>query len=491
MKEIVLVYQSLYEISSFRSIARNCYYVYLTSYDLQMAPKKRPSDRWFKLAPDNIPEEHETPKEDTYVPKDDSIMRWSVQVVKAQQYKILLVLMVGTHESFTWTTVTSWEIASVQAMGDYVDIVLENSSLENAHVFMHQFTEAFDNGYVRDNCVDPDVVKPETFFLDDNITNSRVASRIQKMKLAINALNKTKQGKAKSNVTGRKQTAEQEGAGSSRIQLQRKPRSIPADSRVTPASEAAPAGTDSNMVTPSNSRQNTPSKRSRESSVTTDFHASPELQMPKPGQGVDAVEIQKIVTTFTTKCSDCFFMGREFKFDVNIAQCHLAPPEKCVRAKEDKYVEWIIAQIVGEQFKDDRQTIVVMPQGLTKMPTPEMWDNLKHGDFWLIDGQHSVEAAKKIQLMENWDDPYGQKEKLKVWKALVVWSDNMTRLSDISRYFNMGNKKRAYQASWIRNIMASREVWEFYERPPKERENAKDKNPKWEVSIVSGDRPKP
>ena len=49
--------------------------------------------------------------------------------------------------------------------------------------------------------------------------------------------------------------------------------------------------------------------------------------------------------------------------------------------------------------------------------------------------------------MTEWDDPNHQKEKLKVWKALVVWSDDETRLSDISRYFHMGNKKRAYQAS--------------------------------------------
>jgi len=456
-----------------------------------MAPKKRPSERWFMLAPDHLPEEHETPKEDTYVPKDETIVRWSVQVVKAQQYKLMLVLMVGTHENFTWATVNSWEVASVQAMGDYVDIVLENSALETAHVFMHQYTEGFHNGYVRENCVDPDVVKPEAYFIDDNVTNSRVASRVQKLKLAINALNKKQAGKTKSQPAGRKQATEQEGAGSSRIQIKRNPRPIPADSRRTSATEATEAPSGSDMVTPTNSRQNTPSKRTRESSGMTELNASPELQMPKPGQGVDAVEIQKIVTTFTTKCSDCFFMGREFKFDVNIAQCHLAPPEKCVRAKEDKYVEWIIAQIVGEQFKDDRQTIVVMPQGLSKMPTPDMWEKLKSGDFWLIDGQHSVEAAKKIQDMDNWDDPYGQKEKLKVWKALVVWSDNMTRLSDISRYFNMGNKKRAYQASWIRNIMASRDVWEFYGMPPKERENAKDKNPKWEVRIISVDRPKP
>lgn len=215
----------------------------------------------------------------------------------------------------------------------------------------------------------------------------------------------------------------------------------------------------------------------------TDDAVSPELRMPKPGEEVQTGEIQRIVNTFTTKCSHCFFMGREFKFDVDITQCHLAPPEKCVRVKEDAYVDWIIAQIMSEQFKDDRQTIVVMPQGLKKMPTPDMWPAISKGDFWLIDGQHSVEAAKKIQLMDEWTDPNNQKEKLKVWKALVVWSDNETILSDISRYFNMGNKKQPYQASWIRNIMASRSVWEFYGRPPKERENAKDKNPKWEVSM--------
>ena len=133
-------------------------------------------------------------------------------------------------------------------------------------------------------------------------------------------------------------------------------------------------------------------------------------------------------------------MGRDFKFEVNIAQCHLAPPEKCVRAKEDAYVDWMVAQILGGQFKDDRQTIVVMPQGLKRMPTADMWPAISKGDFWLIDGQHSVKASKKIQLMTEWDDPNNQKEKLKVWKALVVWSDNETVLSDISRFFNMGNK---------------------------------------------------
>lgn len=69
--------------------------------------------------------------------------------------------------------------------------------------------------------------------------------------------------------------------------------------------------------------------------------------------------------------------------------------------------------------------------------------------------------------MTGWADPNNHEEKLKIKKTLVVWSKDETRLSDISWYFNMGNKKMMYQTSLIRNIKTSREVWEFYGRPPK------------------------
>jgi hypothetical protein len=41
------------------------------------------------------------------------------------------------------------------------------------------------------------------------------------------------------------------------------------------------------------------------------------------------------------------------------------------------------------------------------MPTPYMEDNLEKGDFSLIDGQHIIEVAKRIYLIDNWDDPNG------------------------------------------------------------------------------------
>jgi hypothetical protein len=444
-----------------------------------MTTKKRPNEKWFMLAPDNLWQEYETPQDDSYVPKTNDLLAWSVVVVKTSSYKLLFAVKVGTQEQNTWTTLAGWEIASVQALGDHVDVILENSAMQNVHMFMHQFSEPFDTAHAKETCVEPDTLKPEAIFIDASVSNTKVASRFTKLKHAVTVLNKALQSRSKPSNTVRRKAPTEEGAGSSRPQTVRKPRAVPADSRRT-STTTTPS--DSNTATPSGSRQTTPSKRGRESSVMTTEPTSPELKVPRPGEEVDAAEVQRIIDTFEEKCVHCFFMGRDFKFEVNIAQCHLAPPEMCVRAKEEDYVEWMVQAIIGGQWKDDRQTIVVMPQGQRRMPTPEMWPAISKGDFWLIDGQHSVEAAKRIQL-RTFIDPHNLKERLKVWNAIVVWSDSEIVLTDISRFFNMENKKRTYQASWIRNIIASREIWEFYGKPPKERENAKDKNPKWEVGM--------
>ena len=62
---------------------------------------------------------------------------------------------------------------------------------------------------------------------------------------------------------------------------------------------------------------------------------------------------------------------------------------------EEAYINWIDARLMSKRFKDDRQTIMVMPQGLKKMPKSDMWPKTSKGDFWFIDGQHNVQASKK------------------------------------------------------------------------------------------------
>lgn len=73
-----------------------------------------------------------------------------------------------------------------------------------------------------------------------------------------------------------------------------------------------------------------------------------------------------------------------------------------------------------------------MPQRQRKMPTKEMWFRIENF-FWHIKTKLGVEKSEKIHVIKDWEDPKHQKEKLKVWKALVVWSDNKTKFSNNSQ----------------------------------------------------------
>ena len=83
-----------------------------------MAPKKRPGERWFELAPDKIWQEFETPQDDSYVPKASTVLAWSVQVVKTSSFKIMLMVKVGTTDKTTWASVAGWEVHPCKPWGN-------------------------------------------------------------------------------------------------------------------------------------------------------------------------------------------------------------------------------------------------------------------------------------------------------------------------------------------------------------------------------------
>ena len=160
----------------------------------------------------------ETPLDNSYVPKDRIVLAWSFQMVKCAQFKMLFVVKVETHEQHTWATMREWEVASVHALKDHVDIILENSYVQNVHMFMHQFSKPFDPIYAEESCVEPDVIKSETIFIDGNITNTKVASRFTKLKQAITVVNNAQQSKPRSQQPVMRKATTEEGAGSSRPQ---------------------------------------------------------------------------------------------------------------------------------------------------------------------------------------------------------------------------------------------------------------------------------
>jgi hypothetical protein len=131
--------------------------------------------------------------------------------------------------------------------------------------------------------------------------------------------------------------------------------------------------------------------------------------------------------------------------------------------------------------KGDMQTVTVMPKGLTSRPTEADWPRIQNGEFYIIDGQHNLDASKMLLKDNNFQ--HEQKTSLRYWKAFLVWFDDWEKLRKISTYLNTPNKVRAFEASWAANIVAARDVWMAHGCPPKERENAKAMSPKWKVSL--------
>ena len=83
----------------------------------------------------------------------------------------------ATKDQHNWAPLTGWKVASFQALGEHVDVVMENFAVHNVHMFMHKITEPFDPEHVKEICVDPDIIKPESIFIDASISNSKIASR--------------------------------------------------------------------------------------------------------------------------------------------------------------------------------------------------------------------------------------------------------------------------------------------------------------------------
>lgn len=95
-------------------------------------------------------------------------------------------------------------------------------------------------------------------------------------------------------------------------------------------------------------------------------------------------------------------MGKEFTFIVNINHCERALDEYICRVQEDRGVDYLKNTLLNNNFKGDRQTICVMPIGLKRMPKKEQWPTISQGTFYLIDGEHSVETSKRLQLGDSW-----------------------------------------------------------------------------------------
>ena len=201
----------------------------------------------------------------------------------------------------------------------------------------------------------------------------------------------------------------------------------------------------------------------RSSNLALPAPSAPRDEIPASldfGEKTDYTAAKNTFESFWGECSDVFVFKVDERKDVNISQLDRAPQNWVIRELEQQGVNIIGHYLTHMPDLSMRQTLCVMPQNLTEKPTS--WDAIKDGRFWIINGQHSVEASKSLQSSGLAED---RLSKLRVWRAFVVWTKDETLLRRISKFYNRCNHFDMFQPTWGTNVIGARHIWEKLGRP--------------------------
>ena len=133
-----------------------------------------------------------------------------------------------------------------------------------------------------------------------------------------------------------------------------------------------------------------------------------------------------------------------------------APTEYNIRSREDKLVDAMVIYLLNLLERKALQTLCVMPKNRTKKPSS--WEEIKDGDFYIINGQHSVATSRLITQVGNRADD-DVKNDFRMWSCFIVWSSDAEILRSISAYYNRINHFQMIPPSWATNILGARTVW--------------------------------
>ena len=109
--------------------------------------------------------------------------------------------------------------------------------------------------------------------------------------------------------------------------------------------------------------------------------------------------------------------------------------------------------LINMPDRSTRQTLCIMPQTKER---PASFQEIMDGSFWIINGQHSVEASRSMQDM---DIPQSTREFFQKWKCFIVWTRSKEKLQKISTYYNRVNHFSNFKPTWSTNILAAQFIW--------------------------------
>ena len=120
---------------------------------------------------------------------------------------------------------------------------------------------------------------------------------------------------------------------------------------------------------------------------------------------------------FWSTCTDAFIFGVDTKFSLPIDRLVSAPAHLNVRVSEKTIVDGMIHYLLHLPDQSTRQTLCVMPKGHDEKL--DSWESVKDGEFYIINGQHTLEASKVMQSMDLDEDMLSEFRK---WNCFIVWT---------------------------------------------------------------------
>ena len=176
----------------------------------------------------------------------------------------------------------------------------------------------------------------------------------------------------------------------------------------------------------------------------------------EPQKKVDFKHITAVYKKFWSECKDAYIFGVDEKKELSIDKMVDAPAEYNIRSREDKLVDAMVIYLLNLPDRKARQMLCVMPRNRTKKPST--WEEIKDGEFYIINGQHSVAASRLIMQMGSRAED-DVKNDFRIWSCFIVWLSDAEILRSISAYYNRINHFQMIQPSWATNILGARTVW--------------------------------
>lgn len=87
-----------------------------------------------------------------------------------------------------------------------------------------------------------------------------------------------------------------------------------------------------------------------------------------------------------------------------------------------------------------KMTLCAMPQDLLQMP--KSFEEVALGKIWMINGQHSIEASKRMKTFLGAEE---KAKKFQIWDCYVVWNVNQRIIRKILAFYNQVNHFQNYR----------------------------------------------